>query len=72
MSGMAMKVNPHNLRRGVIKDWDSRWNSDLYIPKDFSEHEKYKVSSVVGKLKPWKSQGDNGMRNVPRKKPRHK
>ena len=25
---MGQKVNPHGLRVGVIKDWDSRWNAD--------------------------------------------
>ena len=24
---MGQKVNPHGLRVGVIKDWDSRWYS---------------------------------------------
>ena len=28
---MGQKVNPHGLRVGVIKDWDSRW----YAEKDF-------------------------------------
>lgn len=64
--------NPHNLRVGVIKDWESRWQPGLQIPTSFSEHEKYKVPSVVGKLKPWKSQGNNGVRNVPRKRPYHR
>ena len=72
LSGMAMKVNPHKLRVGVIRDWDSRWSPNLHIPKDFSEQETYKVTSVVGNQKTWKSQGDNGMRNIPRKKPHHK
>ena len=30
---MGQKVNPHGLRVGVIKDWDSRW----YAEKDFSD-----------------------------------
>lgn len=30
---MGQKVNPHGLRVGVIKDWNSRW----YAEKDFSE-----------------------------------
>lgn len=30
---MGQKVNPHGLRVGVIKDWDSKW----YAEKDFSE-----------------------------------
>ena len=25
---MVQKVNPHGLRVGVIKDWDSRWYAD--------------------------------------------
>lgn len=29
---MGQKVNPHGLRVGVIKDWDSKW----YAEKDFS------------------------------------
>ena len=29
---MGQKVNPHGLRVGVIKDWDSKW----YAEKDFA------------------------------------
>ena len=29
---MGQKVNPHGLRVGVIKDWDSRWPAP---PPDF-------------------------------------
>ena len=72
MSGMAQKVNPHGLRVGVIKDWDSHWNPDSHIPKDFWGQENYTVPSVLGKTKDWKHQGDRGMKNVPRKKPHHK
>ena len=25
---MGQKVNPHGIRVGVIKDWDSRWYAD--------------------------------------------
>ena len=32
---MGQKVNPHGLRVGVIKEWDSRWNArdekDCYL-----------------------------------------
>ena len=28
---MGQKVNPHGLRVGVIKDWDSRWYADADI-----------------------------------------
>ena len=31
---MGQKVNPHGLRVGVIKDWDSRW----YAEKDFADN----------------------------------
>jgi len=31
---MGQKVNPHGLRIGIIKDWDSVW----YAEKDFSKH----------------------------------
>ena len=31
---MGQKVNPHGLRVGIIKDWDSKW----YAPKaDFAD-----------------------------------
>ena len=32
---MGQKVNPHGLRVGVIKDWDSRWYAE---GKDFSDN----------------------------------
>ncbi|KNF08025.1 30S ribosomal protein S3 [Gottschalkia purinilytica] len=32
---MGQKVNPHGLRVGVIKDWDSKWYADK---KDFGEY----------------------------------
>ena len=29
---MTHKVNPHNIRVGIIRDWDSRWTpSDIAI-----------------------------------------
>ena len=31
---MGQKVNPHGLRVGVIKEWDSRW----YAEKEFSDY----------------------------------
>ena len=27
---MGQKVNPHGLRVGVIKDWDSKWYADCW------------------------------------------
>jgi small subunit ribosomal protein S3 len=32
---MGQKVNPHGLRIGIIKDWDTKWYAD---GKDFSEY----------------------------------
>ena len=31
---MGQKVNPHGLRVGIIKDWDTKW----YAEKDFAEN----------------------------------
>ena len=31
---MGQKVNPHGLRVGIIKDWDSRW----YAEKEFADY----------------------------------
>ena len=38
---MGQKVNPHGLRVGVIKDWDSRW----YAESEFADYlaEDYKI-----------------------------
>ncbi|MBO7333980.1 MAG: 30S ribosomal protein S3 [Lachnospiraceae bacterium] len=37
---MGQKVNPHGLRVGVIKDWDSRWYADTefsdYLVEDYN------------------------------------
>ena len=44
---MGQKVNPHGMRVGVIKDWDSRWFAD----KDYADklYEDYKVRDFVKK-----------------------
>ena len=38
---MGQKVNPHGLRVGIIKDWDSKW----YAEKDFADNlvEDYEI-----------------------------
>ncbi len=43
---MGQKVNPHGLRVGVIRDWDSRWypNEPLVTPTS---------DSIIGVVKPW-------------------
>lgn len=44
---MGQKVNPHGLRVGVIKDWDSRW----YAEKEFADYieEDYKIRKYLKK-----------------------
>jgi small subunit ribosomal protein S3 len=44
---MGQKVNPHGLRVGVIKDWDSKW----YADKDFADLlvEDYNIREFVKK-----------------------
>ena len=42
---MGQKVNPHGLRVGIIKEWDSRW----YAENDFSDYlvEDYKIRKYL-------------------------
>lgn len=44
---MGQKVNPHGLRVGVIKDWDSRW----YADSDFADNlvEDYQIREFLKK-----------------------
>ena len=44
---MGQKVNPHRLRVGVIKDWDSKW----YAEADFSDNlvEDYNIRTFLKK-----------------------
>ena len=44
---MGQKVNPHGLRVGVIKDWDSKW----YADKDFADFlvEDYNIRAYLKK-----------------------
>ena len=44
---MGQKVNPHGLRVGVIKDWDSRWYADA----DFADYlvEDYNIRTFLRK-----------------------
>ncbi len=45
---MGQKVNPHGLRVGIIKDWDSKWIADK---KDFGDQlvEDYNIRKFVKK-----------------------
>ncbi len=44
---MGQKVNPHGLRVGVIKDWDSKW----YAEADFADNlvEDHKIRTFLKK-----------------------
>ncbi len=44
---MGQKVNPHGLRVGIIKDWDSKW----YAESEFSNYlaEDYKIRKFLKK-----------------------
>ena len=44
---MGQKVNPHGLRVGVIKDWDSKW----YAEGDFADYlvEDYQIRKFLKK-----------------------
>jgi len=44
---MGQKVNPHGLRVGIIKDWDSMW----YAEKDFADNlvEDYQIRDFLKK-----------------------
>ena len=44
---MGQKVNPHGLRVGVIKDWDSRW----YAEDKFADYlvEDYNIRTFLKK-----------------------
>ncbi len=44
---MGQKVNPHGLRVGIIKDWDSKW----YAEKEFSDYliEDYNIRKFLKK-----------------------
>ena len=44
---MGQKVNPHGMRVGIIKDWDSRW----YAEKDFADNlvEDHKIRVFIKK-----------------------
>lgn len=45
---MGQKVNPHGLRVGIVKDWDSKWYADK---KTFNEYlvEDHKIRKFVKK-----------------------
>ena len=38
---MGQKVNPHGLRVGIIKDWDSKWYADKDYEKFLLEDIKF-------------------------------
>ena len=44
---MGQKVNPHGLRVGIIKDWNSKW----YADKEFADYlvEDHKIRTFLKK-----------------------
>lgn len=49
---MGQKVNPHGLRVGIIRDWDSKWYADkktfnLYLVEDFKIREYIKAKLYI-------------------------
>ena len=44
---MGQKVNPHGIRVGVIKDWDSKW----YAEESFADYlvEDYNIRTYLKK-----------------------
>ena len=51
---MGQKVNPHGLRVGVIKGWDSKW---FVADKDFGDTlvSDYKVRKLIPTVFVWAS-----------------
>ena len=50
---MGQKVNPHGLRVGVIKDWDSRWYADADFADYLVEDYNWQILStgcLIGKI----------------------
>ena len=45
---MGQKVNPHGLRVGIIKDWDSKWYAK---DRDFADNlvEDYRIREFLKK-----------------------
>ena len=47
---MGQKVNPHGLRVGIIKDWDSKW----YAEGDFADYLVEEIKSEEPESKSFK------------------
>ena len=56
---MGQKVNPHGLRVGVIKDWDSRWYADAefsdFLVEDYNIRKYLKKTLQCRCFQDWKS-----------------
>ena len=64
---MGQKVNPHGLRVGVIKDWDSRW----YAESDFADYlvEDYNIRTFLIFFPQSIATAENGKNGVMRSSP---
>ena len=44
---MGQKVNPHGLRVGIIKDWDSRWYAEDAFADNLVEDDKIRDYTML-------------------------
>ena len=44
---MGQKVNPHGLRVGIIKDWDSRWYAEDAFADNLVEDDKIRKYAML-------------------------
>ena len=61
---MGQKVNPHGLRVGVIKDWDSKWYADAEFSDYLVEDYNTGLSSVDDNLNSVRCSFDLNLRNT--------
>ena len=44
---MGQKVNPHGLRVGIIKDWDSKWYAEADFADFLIEHQNILEEEII-------------------------
>jgi len=50
---MVQKFNPHALRVGVIKDWDSKWYAEQNEHEQKPDDEAVRRTLKIGKVIDW-------------------
>lgn len=48
---MQHKVNPHTIRVGVIRDWDSKWNPSFAVSISRINGERFKNLQVTSNVR---------------------